>query len=459
MAQKPSLALGTRDFDAIEVKKRQYIIHIIQKTYEQFGYTPLETPAMENLSTLTGKYGEEGERLLFRLLNQGEKLAKADIAAFTAGNLPRFATSLAERGLRYDLTIPFARYVVMNQHKLVFPYKRYQIQPVWRGDRPQRGRYREFYQCDADVVGSTSLLNEAELVQIYDMVFAQLQIPVVIKINNRKILAAIAEVSNISHQLIDMTIALDKLDKVGMEGVRQEMTQRGIMPEAQERIVRCLSGTGNAAQIVAHLNAQLCNSEIGRLGIAELQTLLGYIEQWAKHSPLKNELQLDVTLARGLNYYTGTILEVVAKDISMGSLGGGGRYDNLTDTFGLSNMSGVGISFGLDRLYDVMEEQGLFAHIHHSATRVLFINFGEAAEIYAFAQLQQLRQHQIAAEIYPDGQTKMKKQLDYANKKQIPFVIFCGESEIEQGLIGLKNMITGAQQTLSIADAIAQLNA
>ncbi|MGB1207172.1 MAG: histidine--tRNA ligase [Chitinophagales bacterium] len=437
---KPSIPKGTRDFGPIEVKRRQYITNIIREAFENFGFQPIETPVMENLNTLTGKYGDEGEQLLYRVLNQGQKLKKANKAALEEGNLPKFAASIAEKGLRYDLTIPFARYVVMNRGTLTFPFKRYQIQPVWRGDRPQKGRYREFCQCDVDVIGTTSLLSEVELIQIYDIAFKQFGFEVSIKLNNRKILAGIAETIGMSDKLTMLTIAIDKLDKVGIAGVETELVNRGVETEAIELLKKVLETTGSNSEKIDFLANYLKDSSIGMKGVEELKILFNYLSFIKLH----NKIELDITLARGLNYYTGTILEVKTKAVKMGSLGGGGRYDDLTGTFGLKNMSGVGISFGLDRIYDVLNELDLFKKIEMNNTKVLFINFGDELEMAAFKTLQHFRKEGIAAEIYPES-AKMKKQMKYAHAKNIPFVIFIGEEELKNKTMKVKNMTTGKQ--------------
>ena len=443
----PSIPKGTRDFGPIEVKRRQYIIEIIRNAFECFGFQPIETPVMENLSTLTGKYGDEGEQLLYRVLNQGDKLKKANFQAFEAGNLPKFAASVAEKGLRYDLTIPFARYVVMNKGTLTFPFKRYQIQPVWRGDRPQKGRYREFYQCDADVIGTTSLLNEVELVQIYDTAFKQFGFEVSIKLNNRKILAGIAETIGMSDKFTMLTVAIDKLDKVGIEGVVAELVQKGIAAEALESLKKALQTTGSNNEKIDFLATYLKNSSIGTKGVEELKILFNYLSFIKLH----NKIELDITLARGLNYYTGTILEVKTNAVKMGSLGGGGRYDDLTGTFGLKDMSGVGISFGLDRIYDVLNELNLFKQIEINNTQVLFINFGGESEIAAFKTLQHFRKQKITAEIYPEN-AKMKKQMKYADSKNIPFVVFIGEEELKNNTMKVRKMATGKQMSSNLSN-------
>ncbi|MEZ4884997.1 MAG: histidine--tRNA ligase [Chitinophagales bacterium] len=447
---KPSLPQGTRDFGAEELQKRYFIMDTIRAVYEKYGFQPLETPTMENLSTLTGKYGDEGDQLLFRIMNQGRKVEKANVKAFEEKDYGKFVASLCERGLRYDLTVPFARYVVMNQHNLAFPYKRYQIQPVWRGDRPQKGRYREFYQCDADVIGSESLLNEVELTQILDEVYTKLGVNVEIRLNNRKVLIGIAEVIGAADKFMDITIAIDKLDKIGIEGVAKELLSRGISQEAIDKIKIFLDTTGSNADKMAVLEQGLADSPVGCKGVEELKTVLGYLNKL----DFQQEVVLDITLARGLNYYTGTIYEVKAKDAQMGSISGGGRYDDLTGNFGLKGMSGVGISFGLDRIYDVMEELGLFENLATNTTKVLFINFGGTSEEYAFQLLQKFRQANIASELFPDD-VKMVKQMKYANAKNIPFVVFVGEEEMEASSLKLKNMESGEQNSMSLNEAIA----
>ncbi|QQS30558.1 MAG: histidine--tRNA ligase [Sphingobacteriales bacterium] len=454
---KPSLPSGTRDFSPFEVRRRQYIIQTIRQTFEQFGYEPLETPSMENLDTLLGKYGDEGDKLIFKILNNGldhpDKRTKA-LEAFDQVLSGKNTKGITERALRYDLTIPFARYVVMNQGKLTFPFKRYQIQPVWRADRPQKGRYREFYQCDADAIGTTSLLNEAELVQIYDRVYSQLGVKVRILVNNRKILAGIAKVCGMSDRFTDFTVAIDKLDKIGLEGVSAELTAKGIGEQALKTVQAFLEFEGDNLSVLALLNEKLADSETGQKGIAEIQALFNYLNSIA----LNNPVQLDITLARGLNYYTGCIFEVKTEEVNIGSLGGGGRYDDLTGTFGLKGLSGVGISFGLDRIYDVLEELQRFPKGADFVVRAMFVNFGELLEQYAFKTLQRFRSQNIPAEIYPEP-AKIKKQMDYANNKQIPFVVFCGETEITSGRVAVKNMITGEQHDVTVAEAVEMIAA
>ncbi len=444
---KPTLPKGTRDFGPVELRKRQYIFDTIKNVFEKFGFQPIETPVMENLSTLEGKYGEEGDKLLFRILNSGDNLSEIQNSKNEIQNNKELINRISEKGLRYDLTIPFARFVVMHQNEITFPFKRYQIQPVWRADRPQKGRYREFYQCDADVVGSDSLLNEAELVLIYAEAFERLGIDVEIKINNRKILAGFAEVLNISEQLTAFTVILDKIDKVGKEKIAEEFSQNNFPSQANE-ILEFASGKTNEEQI-QFLKTFLSAGETGKKGIEELEYLLN----------LSSVPQLNITLARGLDYYTGTIFEVKANNVQMGSIGGGGRYDNLTGVFGLQGVSGVGISFGIERIYDVMEELNLFQHLdlEVSTTKVLFVNFGGENEMAAFNYANRLRQKNISAEIYPSA-AKLDKQLKYANVKKIPFVAFVGEEEIKTETVKLKNMRTGEQKTLSMDEMIHELS-
>ncbi len=431
MTQKPSIPKGTRDFSPEVLNRRNYIFDTIRQTFILYGFQPIETPTMENLSTLTGKYGEEGDQLLFRVLNSGDFLSevKEPIA-----NYRQLAPKISEKGLRYDLTVPFARYVVMHQNELVFPFKRYQIQPVWRADRPQKGRYREFYQCDADVVGSGSLIYEAEFIQIYDEVFAKLGLPVTIKINNRKLLQGLAEKVGHLELLIDITTAIDKLDKIGPEAVRAELLARGLPAEAADQIGAFL-GLG-----LADLPAFFADVTVGLQGVAEIEQVLALLADLT----LANELQVDLTLARGLNYYTGTILEVKAQGVAMGSIGGGGRYDNLTGGFGLPGMPGVGISFGADRIYDVLEALDRFPPTNAHSTKVLFVAFDLAAQQFAMPLLRQVRAAGVNAEIYPDP-AKLKKQLDYANKKQIPLVVIIGSEEMSSGQFTVKDMANGQQ--------------
>ena len=444
---KPSIPKGTRDFGPEQVFKRNYIFNVIRSVFVRYGYQPIETPTMELLSTLTGKYGEEGDRLLFKVLNNGNFLENADQTALEQKDSRRLVSSIAEKGLRYDLTVPFARFVVMNQHNLVFPFKRFQIQPVWRGDRPQRGRYQEFYQCDADVVGSNSLMYEAELIQIYDEVFHLLGIDVVIKFNNRKILFGMAEAAGIPNQFMDMTMALDKLDKIGMEGVRKEMLQRGIPEEAIGKIEAMLE-----VKDIQNLRPYFSNSPEGLVGLSELETLLSYSD----FSERKNQVYFDLTLARGLSYYTGCIFEVQALGVQMGSIGGGGRYDNLTGVFGLEGVSGVGISFGADRIYDVLEELKLFPADVAGSLHILLVAFDEETHRYAFQCLVKLRAAGINADLYPEP-AKLKKQMKYANDRQVPYVLLIGSEEMASGLLALKNMSSGDQEKLSLDEVITRI--
>lgn len=441
---KPSIPKGTRDFSPETVAKRNWILETIKSVFEQYGFQPIETPAMENLSTLTGKYGEEGDRLIFKVLSRGEKLEK-NLEQAKSGA----AFILSEEALRYDLTIPFARYVVQHQNEISFPFKRYQIQPVWRADRPQKGRYREFLQCDADVVGSDALLNEAELISIYDTVFAQLNIPVEIKINNRKILEGLAKLVNADMR--DITIAIDKLDKIGIDGVKSELTSKGLNADSIIKIESFLSLAGDSKAIINQIEDLYNQANVDLLGIKELRQVLNYCNTLN----VKN-IKLDPTLARGLNYYTGTIMEVKAKGVSIGSIGGGGRYDNLTGLFGLEGISGVGISFGVDRIYDVLEELKLFPNVVHKSTKVLFINMDEKSEAYLLPVLNKIRKAGINVEIYPSAD-KLKKQFKYADTKQIPFVVIAGEEEMNSNKFTLKNMESGKQEMLNEQDLICQL--
>jgi histidyl-tRNA synthetase len=456
---KPSIPQGTRDFSPAEVRKRQYIFNTLRTIFERYGFQPLETPAMENLTTLMGKYGEEGDRLIFKILNNGlhEKKDTDKEKLNTEWNniLTRSFSSpmVTERALRYDLTIPFARYVVMHQNDLALPFRRYQMQPVWRADRPQRGRYREFWQCDADVVGSTSLINEAELLCIYREAFHQINLPgVTVKINSRKLLAAIAELCGASDKMMDITIALDKLDKIGWDGVANELIQRGINEEGINTIQKIISISGSNDEKIASLETLMNSSETGMQGIDELKQTLAY------HSKLTNPawsstVEVDISLARGLNYYTGVIVEVVTNAVKMGSIGGGGRYDDLTGLFGLKNLSGVGVSFGIDRIYDVMDELNIFPQELATGTKVILLNFGGENEAYALRTLQALRSNDIAAEIYPEA-AKFDKQMKYANKRGIPFVIMPGDEEREKKMLSLKDFNTGQQQMITLEDCI-----
>lgn len=456
MAQKPTIPKGTRDFSPSEVYRRNYIIDIIKSNFERFGFQPIETPSFENSSTLLGKYGEEGDRLIFKILNSGDFLSKVDDESLIQKNSNTLSGQITEKALRYDLTVPFARYVVQHQNEIEFPFKRYQIQPVWRADRPQKGRFREFYQCDADAVGSDSLLQEVEFIQLYDSVFTQLQLNgVTIKINNRKILSGIAAAIGAEDKLIDFTVALDKLDKIGEEGVVKEMLGKGISQEAVTKLKPVFQASGDFGTKLAILENLLADSSVGKQGVSELQYVYTRIEALGLQSA---KLELDITLARGLNYYTGAIFEVSAPEgVQMGSIGGGGRYDDLTGIFGLNNISGVGISFGLDRIYLVLEELGLFPDKAIKSTQVLFINFGETEALYCLKAVAKLRQAGLHAELYPDA-AKMKKQMTYANRRDIPYVILAGSQEIQDGTFTLKTMATGEQQTLTIEQLIQTLS-
>ena len=449
---KPSIPKGTRDFSPAEMAKRNYIFDTIKDVYALYGYQQIETPSMETLQTLMGKYGEEGDKLLFKILNSGDFIGKVPAEEFVSDNVLKLAAKICEKGLRYDLTVPFARYVVMHRDELQMPFKRYQIQPVWRADRPQKGRYREFYQCDADVVGSDSLFNEVELVQIMDTVFTKFGINVQIKLNNRKILAGIAEYIGQPDKIVDITVAIDKLDKIGVEAVNAEMLANGISQDAVDKLQPILTMSGTNVEKLETIAQTIATSEIGVKGVEETRFILEKIAAVG----LKNELQLDLTLARGLNYYTGAIFEVKAKDVAIGSITGGGRYDNLTGIFGMPGLSGVGISFGADRIYDVLNTLDLYPQNATQGTEVLFINFGEAESDYCLPIASQVRAAGISVELYPDC-AKMKKQMAYANAKGIPFVVLAGESEINQGKVTLKNMLTGDQQLVSAEELIAKI--
>jgi histidyl-tRNA synthetase len=449
MAQKPSIPKGTRDFFPAIMARRNYIFDTIKSVFKLYGFQPIETPAMENLSTLMGKYGEEGDKLLFKILNSGDYIADVP-ETFLADRDPNKLTGkIAEKGLRYDLTVPFARFVVQNRNELVFPFKRYQIQPVWRADRPQKGRYREFYQCDVDVIGSDSLLNEVELIQIVNDVYSRLHINVTLKINNRKILSGIAETIGEADRIIDITVAIDKLDKIGLEKVNAELAEKGVSQEAIEKLQPILALSGNNEEKLDQIEKVVVNSETGREGVRELRTVFAYL----KNIPLQIGVELDLTLARGLNYYTGAIFEVKANDVEIGSITGGGRYDDLTGIFGLPDVSGVGISFGADRIYDVMAQLNLFPSEANAAAKVLFVNFGEKEEAYLLPIIAQVRAAGIACEIFPEAD-KMKKQMNYANRKEIPFVVLAGESEIEAKKLTLKNMTSGEQQLVTTFELI-----
>ncbi len=453
MAQKPSIPKGTRDFGPIEMAKRNYIFNTIREVYALYGFQQIETPAMETLQTLMGKYGEEGDKLLFKVLNSGDFLSKTTDEELQKRNSLHLAAKLCEKGLRYDLTVPFARYVVMHREELQLPFKRYQIQPVWRADRPQKGRYREFYQCDADVVGSDSLLNEVELMQIVDTVFSRFGIRVQIKINNRKILSGIAEVIGAADKIVDITVAIDKLDKIGIDNVNAELREDGLSEEQIAKLQPIIMLSGTNDEKLATIAEVLKDSETGLKGVEEIRFILNVL----KTTGLKNEIQLDLTLARGLNYYTGAIFEVKALDVQIGSITGGGRYDNLTGIFGMPGLSGVGISFGADRIYDVLNQLDLYPKDSVTATQVLFINFGEQETAYCLPIIDNVRARGIRAEIFPDL-AKMKKQMAYANAKQIPFVALAGENEIKEGKLTLKNMSTGEQQMLTPEEVIEKLN-
>ncbi|NWJ49557.1 MAG: histidine--tRNA ligase [Bacteroidetes bacterium] len=447
--QKPSIPKGTRDFSPVEMAKRNYIFDTIRSVFKRYGYLPIETPAMENLSTLLGKYGEEGDKLLFKVLNSGDFLKDVNKDLLDSADSNKITTLISEKGLRYDLTVPFARYVVQHRNEIVFPFKRYQIQPVWRADRPQKGRYREFYQCDADVIGSDSLFNEAELLLMIDDVYTQLGINVLIKLNNRKILAGIAEVIGESDRLIDITVAIDKLDKIGLENVNKELEERGLSLDAIARLQPILHLKGNNREKINSLKSILNTSAIGTKGLEEIETVLDLADE----SELKTELELDLTLARGLNYYTGAIIEVKALDAKMGSICGGGRYDDLTGIFGLPGVSGVGVSFGAERIYDVLTELNLFPIDTLTGTQVLFVNFGQKEALHCLKLLTAMRKEGISAELYPES-AKMKKQMSYADDKKIPFVILIGDEEMNTGILTLKNMKSGEQLKLAIAECI-----
>ena len=452
MAQKPSIPKGTRDFSPTQVAKRNYIFSTIKQVFETFGFQPIETPSFENYATLMGKYGEEGDRLIFKILNSGDYLNKVDETLLSNKESNKVTPKISEKALRYDLTVPFARYVVQHQNEIEFPFKRYQMQPVWRADRPQKGRFREFYQCDADVVGSKGLWQEVEFVQLYDEVFSKLKlVGTTIKLNNRKILAGIAEIIGAKDKLIDFTVALDKLDKIGAEGVTNEMIAKGISEEAIEKVQPLFSFNGSNQEKLAQLEQLLAESEEGLQGVKDLRFIVDAIEVLGLKSA---NLDLDVTLARGLNYYTGAIYEVSAPEgVSMGSIGGGGRYDDLTGIFGLKDVSGVGISFGLDRIYLVLEELNLFDAVELPKPKVLFINFGETEAMYCMKALAELRKLNIKSELYPDS-AKMKKQMNYANRREIPFVVIVGSSEVENNNYSVKNMQSGEQQVCSLEELL-----
>jgi len=454
MAQKPSIAKGTRDFLPAEVAKRSYIFETIRKSFETYGFAPIETPSFELSSTLLGKYGEEGDRLIFKILNSGEKVRKADITALEVGNLARFSNSLAEKALRYDLTVPFARFVVQHQNEISFPFKRYQIQPVWRADRPQHGRYQEFYQCDADVVGSDSLLYEVDFILLFDEVLTSLEIPdFTIKLNNRKILTGIAELSGETDKIIPITVAIDKLDKIGKEGVVKDLKEKGLSDDALNKIEPLFELKGDTKTRLSEMKAYLKTSEIGLEGIAELEDVLNRVEMLGLK---RAKIEFDVTLARGLNYYTGAIFEVKANGVKMGSICGGGRYDDLTGVFGMKGMSGVGISFGADRIYDVITELDLFPDEVDNRLDLLFVNFGTKEEFHCLKLVKRMRVEGVSSELYP-ASVKMKKQMKYANDRGVKYIALIGENEIEKNMLLIKDMETGNQLELSFDAAVAHL--
>lgn len=452
MAQKPSIPKGTRDFFPALMVRRNYIFDTIKRVFELYGYQPIETPAMENLSTLMGKYGEEGDKLLFKILNSGDFMRKVPDELLQEKDSIKITNKISEKGLRYDLTVPFARFVVQNRNELVFPFKRFQIQPVWRADRPQKGRYREFYQCDVDVIGSDSLLNEVELIQIVSDVYQRLNINVTLKINNRKILSGIAETIGEADRIIDITVAIDKLDKIGLEKVNAELADKGVAETAIAKLQPILALRGTNSQKLDQIQEVIADSEIGLKGVEEMRSIFAYLDNLA----LPLDVELDLTLARGLNYYTGAIFEVKANDVEIGSITGGGRYDDLTGIFGLPDVSGVGISFGADRIFDVMSQLDLFPEETTTTSKVFFVNFGEKEEAYLLPIIAKLRKEGISSEIFPES-AKMKKQMNYANRKDIPFVVLAGESEMEAGKVTLKNMGTGEQQLISVEELIAAM--
>ena len=453
MAQKPSIPKGTRDFSPIEMARRNYIFNTIKDVFLLYGFQQIETPAVENLSTLMGKYGEEGDKLLFKILNSGDYLKDAPDDLLASHDSLHLTTKISEKGLRYDLTVPFARYVVQHRNDLQMPFKRYQVQPVWRADRPQKGRYREFYQCDADIVGSDSLWNEVELVTMIDEVFNRFNINVAIKLNNRKILSGIAEVIGAADKIVDITVAIDKLDKIGLENVNAELKEKGLSDQAIATLQPLLALDGSNEERLAALSGMLSSSETGMKGIEEMRYVLDHVAALGTRA----RVELDVSLARGLNYYTGTILEVKALDVAIGSITGGGRYDNLTGVFGMPGLSGVGISFGADRIYDVLNALDLYPADTMATARVMFVNFGEHEASASLSHIMALRKAGISAELYPDS-AKMKKQMNYANDRQIPFVAIVGADEVQNGTIALKNMLTGEQQTLTVEQVIAALS-
>lgn len=454
MATKPGIPKGTRDFSPVEMAKRNYIFNTIREVFYLYGFQQIETPSMENLSTLMGKYGEEGDKLLFKIQNSGDYFSGITDEELLSRNAAKLAGKFCEKGLRYDLTVPFARYVVMHRDEITFPFKRFQIQPVWRADRPQKGRYREFYQCDADVVGSDSLLNEVELVQMIDTVFRKFGIRISIKVNNRKILTGIAEIIGAADKIIDITVAIDKLDKIGLDNVNAELASKGISQEAIDKLQPIILLSGSNTEKLQTLKEILATSETGMKGVEESEFLLNTVARQG----ISSDVELDLTLARGLNYYTGAIFEVKALDVQIGSISGGGRYDNLTGVFGMDGVSGVGISFGADRIYDVLNQLDLYPKEASDSTKVLFVNFGEKEADYILPILAKVRVEGIRAEIYPDS-AKMKKQMSYANNKQIPFVAIAGENEMNEGKVMLKNMQTGTQDLVTAEELIAALKA
>jgi len=447
MSSKPSIPKGTRDFSTEEMQRREYIFDTIKQVFRLYGYQPIETPAMENLSSLLGKYGDEGDKLLFRILNSGDFLSGVNETDLVTGDPLKLSSKICEKGLRYDLTVPFARYVVQHRDEIVFPFKRYQIQPVWRADRPQKGRYREFFQCDVDVIGSDSLLNEYELVKIIDDVFSRLQIKVVIKINNRKILSGIAEYIGEKSRITDITVVIDKLDKIGTDAVNEELRAKGVSEDSVIKLQPLLALGGNTSEKLSQLENILSESETGKKGIEEMKILFSYISK----SAMTGKVELDLTLARGLNYYTGAIFEVKSADVSLGSICGGGRYDNLAGVFGMEGVSGVGVSFGADRIYDVMKQLDLFDEKGISSSEVMVVNFGGAETDYALSVVGELRRLSVNAELYPDA-ARLKKQMSYADSKKIPWIIIAGEDEIKNNSLTIKNMTSGTQEKISLSD-------
>lgn len=456
-AIKPSLAKGTRDFSPAEMEKRNYIFNTLKKVFKKYGYNEIQTPSFENLSTLTGKYGDEGDKLIFKILNSGDYLAKVDETLLAERNSNKLIPQISEKALRYDLTVPFARYVVMHQNEITLPFKRFQIQPVWRADRPQRGRYREFYQCDVDVVGSESLLNEAEFIMIYHEALKALGLKdFTIKINNRKILSGIAEIIGKPELIVDMTVAIDKLDKIGIDGVNKELIERGFTEEDIRTLKPIIELSGSNTEKLEQLKTVLAASQTGLKGIQEIEEVFGYVSALAEEETLAKYVEVDITLARGLNYYTGCIFEVKTNEVAMGSIGGGGRYDDLTGMFGLKGLTGVGVSFGADRIYDVLEELNLYPSSNSTSTKVLIVNFDKTLESFTLPLLAALRKEDIAAELYPTA-AKLKKQMSYADAKQIPYVLLIGDEEKESGQLSLKDMASGEQVRLTREELIERL--